>query len=307
MKSVSYLIDKLEFDGGNVIMKHLKILILFFIVILLMTTVSCSRKSSPYYFDYPKDVTPKYCFANYRAFDANIKYTECYEFITTRDRTERVSGFADVEYSAIKGVEDLSFTVYYKTIYWFGENRWIGVVRHRDCNIEPIMDYTPSKIELCTYEDIWIDVEENPQTYYNYATSTLSEPILTVNSQEAIAEIMAVAQRPTTMTTQENYKEQLAYPSPNARKWVAWENKPVYVKISFEECSGMVWIGQLFTDDEGIAYMERLIYVHGEEPDNKDATLHVGSTFPTPSGKSFYYPLGEHMNEILLSLEEMKK
>ena len=288
-------------------MKHLKTLTLFLTVILLMTAVSCSRKSSPYYFDYPKEITPKYCFENYRAFDANIIYTECYEFMTTRDRTERISGITFVEYSAIKGVEDLSFMVYYKTMYWFGENRWIGVVRHNDCTVEPIIDYTPSKIELCTYEDIWIDIDENPQTYYNYTASTLSEPILTVSSQEAIEEIMAVAQKPTTMTIEENYKEQLAYPLTSAHKWVAWENKPVYIKISFEECSGMVWIGQLFTDDNGKAYMERLIYVHGEEPGNKDAELHVGKTAPTPMGKSFYYPLGEHMDEIILSLEELKK
>ena len=227
--------------------------------------------------------------------------------MTTRDRTERISGVTQIEYSAIKGAEDLSFAVYYKTMYWFGENRWIGVVRHKDCNIEPIMDYTPSKIELCTYESIFVDVEDAPQTYYNYAASTLSEPILTVSSQEAIAEIMAVAQKPTTMTTEENYKEQLAYQSTSAHKWIAWENKPVYVKISFEECSGMVWIGQLFTDADGKAYMERLIYVHGEEPDNKDAELHVGNTAYTPSGKSFYYPLGEHMDEIILSLEKLKK
>lgn len=188
-------------------MKHLKTLTLFLTVILFMTAVSCSRKSSPYYFDYPKEITPKYCFENYKAFDANIIYTECYEFMTTRDRTERISGITSVEYSAIKGVEDLSFTVYYKTMYWLGENRWIGVVRHKDCTVEPIMDYTPSKIELCTYKDIRIDIDDNPQTYYNYAASTLSEPILTVSSQEAIEEIMAVAQKPTTMTTEENYKE----------------------------------------------------------------------------------------------------
>lgn len=291
-------------------MKHIKIMTLFFLAILLITTAACSREPSPNDFDYPKDVTPKYCFENYRAFDANIIYTECYEFITTRDRTERVSGFTSVEYSAIKGVEDLSFLVYYKTIYWFGENRWIGVVRNKDCDIDPIMDYTPLKIELCTYKDYFeansymIDVEENQnaEIYYNYVASTTSEPILSVDSPEAITEIIAVAQKATTMTTEENYKEQKECPTRSDLKLLLWQDEPVYVKISFEECSGMVWIGQLFTNDDGKAYMERRVYVHGEEPDNKDAELHVGSTFPTPSGKSFYYPLGEHMDTIISEL-----
>lgn len=284
-------------------MKHIKIFTLFLVVILLMTASACSHEPSPYAFDYPKDITPKYCFENYSAFDANIVYTECYEFV--RDR--KVSGFTSVEYSAIKGAEDLSFMVYYKTIYWFGENRWIGVVRHKDCTVEPIMDYTPSKIELCTYEDIWVDVEENPQTYYHYAASAISEPILTVNSPQAIAEIMAVAQKPTTMTTEENYKEQTSFPLKRDMKWVAWENKPVYVKISFAECSGMVWVGQLFTDDEGKAYLERSAYVHGNDPGDKEAMLLVGDTFFTPSGKRFYYPLGEYMTTLLSGLAAMEE
>ena len=85
---------------------------------------------------------------------------------------------------------------------------------------------------------------------------------------------------------------------------VLWHDEPVYVKISFNECSGVVWVGQLLTDDEGKVYMERSAYVHGDEPGNKEAELHVGSTFATPSGTSFCYPLGEYMTTILSGLEE---
>ena len=290
-------------------MKHLKIFVLFSLVILLIPVSSCSNVKSPYAFDYPKKVTPKYCYENYSAFDANIIYTECYEFVANKKWNKWKPGLnTSIEYSAIRGDEDLSFMVYYKTIFWFGENRWIGIVRHNDCDIEPIMDYTASKIELCTYECITpdlIDVEKNPDKYYNYAAYTLSAPILTVNSQEAIAEIMTVAQRPTTMTTEENYQEQKEFPSAYYLNSVLWNNKPVYVKISFNECLGMVWMGKLLTDDEGRVYMERLAYVHGEESGNKEAELHVGST-STPAGKSFCYPLGEHMNAIVSGLEAMK-
>ncbi len=294
-------------------MKRIKVVVLFLLVILLISASACSQEPSPYAFDYPKEITSTYCFENYSAFDPNIRYTECYEFVTANNRTERISSLTSVEYSAIKGVDDLSFMVYYKTIIWFGENRWIGVVRRNDCNIEPIMDYTPSKIELCTYEDILelnpylIDVEEDPEKYYNYAAHTFSEPILTVNSPEAIAEIMAVAQRPTTMTKEENYQEQREFPSKYDLNAVLWHDEPVYVKISFNECAGVVWVGQLLTDDEGKVYMERSTYVHGEDPGNKEAELHVGSTFPTPSGTSFCYPLGEYMTTILSGLEEMEE
>ena len=289
-------------------MKHLKTFVLFLLAILLITGSACSNLRSPYAFDYPKDVTPRYCYKNYSAFDANIVYTECYEFVTTRKRNERKTSIlgGSIEYSAIKDVEDLSFMVYYKTIMWFGENRWRGIVRHNDCDIEPIMDYTVSKIELCTYKYIdpeQFDIEQEPEKYYNYAAYAFHDTIVTIDSQEAMAEIMAVAQRPTTMTTEENYQEQRDFPYAYGygRSSIIWNNESVYVKISFDECAGMVWIGKLLIDDDGRVYMERCAYVGDSE-----AVLSVGNTFPTPYGKSFYYPLGEHMNEIVSTLDTMR-
>ena len=278
-------------------MKYIKTSILFFLIILLITTSACSDKQSPYYFDYPDNVTPKYCYENYKVFDANIRYTECYEFVTAKKSNENMRR---VNFSAIKDSEDLSFMVYYKTIYWFGTNRWVGVIRHDDCSIQPVIDYTPSKIELCVYDDILllhpdnIDVEKSPDLYYRYAEHTFSEPLMTITSPEAIAEIMAIAQKPTTMTLEENYIEQERYPRENNLQLVLFENEPVYVKISFEECSGLVWIGKLLTDGHGTSYMERLIYVG--EP------LRLGTTFATPLGKGFHYPLGEHMDAVVYNL-----
>ncbi len=289
-------------------MKHIKIFVSFFLIIQLITSSACSREPSPYDYDYPKEVTPRYCFDNYKAFDPNIRYTECYEFVTTWKRTEKVSGIASIEYSAIKDIDDLSFMVCYKTIHWFGENRWIYILRRNDCDIEPIMDYTPSKIELCTYDDLiglnaeQIDVEEAPETYYRYAENTFSDPILTIDSTEAIAEIMAVAQRPTMMNLEENFREDDEYPSSYGLEKVLWQEKRVYVKISFAECAGMVWVGKLLTDGEGRAYMERSAYVHGTEEGQKEANLIVDTDFPSPFEKSWGYPLGEHMDAILSEL-----
>ena len=289
-------------------MKHIKIYLLFLLIIQLITTSACSREPSPYDYDYPKEVTPRYCFENYKAFDPNIRYTECYEFVTTRKRTEKVSGIASIEYSAIKDIDDLSFMVCYKTIHWFGENRWIHILRRNDCDIEPIMDYTPSQIELCTYDDLMgsdasmIDVEEDPESYYRYAENTFSDPILTIDSPEAITEIMAVAQRPTMMTRERNFREDEVYPSRYSLEKVLWQEKPVYVKITFAECAGLVWVGELLTDDEGRAYMERSAYVHGSEEGQKDANLSVGTTFAGQFTKSWGYPLGEQMDAILSGL-----
>ena len=279
-----------------------------FLIIQLIALSACSREPSPYDYDYPKDVTPRFCFENYKAFDPNIRYTECYEFVSTRKRTEKVLGMASIEYSAIKDVDDLSFIVCYKTIHWFGENRWIYVLRRNDCDIEPIMDYTPSQIELCTYDDLMgsdasmIDVEEDPESYYRYAENTFSDPILTIDSPEAIAEIMAVAQCPTMMTTERSSREDEVYPSRYSLKKVLWQEKPVYVKITFAECAGLVWVGELLTDDEGRAYMERSAYVHGSEEGQKEANLLVSNDFAGQFMKSWGYPLGEHMDAILSGL-----
>ncbi|MBE6653700.1 MAG: hypothetical protein E7610_09850 [Ruminococcaceae bacterium] len=215
---------------------------------------------------------------------------------------------ASIEYSAIKDVDDLSFVVCYKTIHWFGENRWIYVLRRNDCDIEPIMDYTPSQIELCTYDDLMgsdaskIDVVEDPESYYRYAENTFSDPILTIDSPEAIAEIMAVAQCPTMMTTERSSREDEVYPSSYSLKKVSWQEKPVYVKITFAECAGLVWVGELLTDDEGRAYMERSAYVHGSEEGQKEANLLVSNDFAGQFMKSWGYPPGEHMDAILSGL-----
>ncbi len=285
-------------------MKHIRPFVILCLIIQLLTSASCAADRSPYAYDYPRGLTPEYCFENYFAFDPNIRYTECYEFVTPWTRIERKNIFmGSVEFSAVKDSEDLSFMVAYKTINWFGENRDILVVRHRDCEIQPIMDYTPSKIELCTYEDLMrdgrLDVEDAPETYYGYASNTFSEPIVTVDSPEAIAEIMAVAQRPTTMTTEENFRESAEHPSSYKLNKVYWQEKPVYVKISFEECAGLVWVGELLTDDDGRAYMERSAYVHAEGESYKYGALCIGDTFPSPSGKAWGYLLGENMDAIV--------
>ena len=293
-------------------MKHIKISLLCFLIVSIFAASACSfgsgsAETTPYDFDYPTEVTPKYCFENYRVFDPNIRYTECYEFVTTEDHKETVSG-ASIEYSAIKGAGDLAFMVCYKTIRWFGENRWVYVVRRENCGVQPITDYTPSRIELCTYRDLvgqnsnLIDAKDHPETYYHYAENTFSDPLLTVDSPEALAEIMAVAQRTPTMTTEKDLLEQEKFPSSSNLNKVLWQEKPLYVKISFEECEGLVWVGQLLTDDEGRAYMERCFYVHGEELGQKEADLSIGTTFASPTENSRGYPLGEHMDAILAGL-----
>ena len=289
-------------------MKHIKFFALFSLVILLMTASACSHQPSPYSFDYPKEITPKYCFENYRGFDPNIRYNECYEFVTAEDRYERIAGVASIEYSAIKDIDDLSFMVCYKTCHWSGKSRWLYVLRRDDCEIEPIMDYTPSKIELCAYEDLFelnpemIDVEEEPKAYYHYGEYTFSDPILTVDSPEAIAKIMEIAQRPATMTLEENFRERELYPVSYELNPICWNDKPIYVKISFEECSGMVWVGKILTDDEGICYMERCVYVYDPAVETREEYLFVDNDFSGPSSIGWGYPLGEHMNSIISEL-----
>jgi len=296
-------------------MKRIRLSLLCFLVVTLFAASACSCGSgsvepSPYDFDYPADVTPKYCLENYRVFDPNIRYTECYEFVTTKNNRETISGLVSIEFSAIKDADDLSFMVCYKTNRWFfGDNRQLYVVRRENCGVQPITDYTLAQIELCTYRDLigrnsdLIDEKENPESYYRYAENTFSDSILTVNSPEATAEILAVAQRTPTMTTEKNLREQEEFPSSSDLEEVLWQEEPLYIKISFEECAGLVWVGQLLTDDEGRAYMERSVYVHGEELGEKEAELSIDTSAASPTQKSRGYPLGEYMDAILVELQ----
>ncbi len=281
-------------------MKHIRMLLIICLIIQLLTSSSCAHTPSPYEYDYPRGISPKYCFENYKLFDPNIKYTECYEFVVPWTKSERkgagMFGLGSVNYSAIKDIPDLSFMVCHRYIGWFGANIDVFLVRHNAVETDPISDYTVARIELCTYNDVVPIEVEIGETYYKYAENAFFAPILTVDSPEAVEAILSVARRPAVMSREEADLERKEYPLKYDLKLksIYSGEAPLYVRISFVENEGLIWIGQLLSDAEGHVYLERYSYRCESE-----AELCIQTDFGDAFAAESSYPLGESMDEIV--------
>ena len=179
----------------DIVNMKIKLLILF--ALLLVVLSSCS--SSPYSYQYPKEYSAEYCFGQYELFDPNITYTACYEFVSKDGYSTLPS---TINFSGIKNCEDLSFMVCFKKWRWMGGSIDVDVVRKKDSSVNPITDCTPSRIELIWCAGSWYtnpqirldlwrkgDAEEK-EKYYNHDTKSLSNTVRSIDSKEAIDEIL---------------------------------------------------------------------------------------------------------------------
>lgn len=280
-------------------MKRVRIFLIICLILQLLISASCARTPSPYEFDYPRGISPLYCFENYKLFDPNVRYTECCEFVVPWNKTERKTtgmfGTGSINYSAIKGVDDLSFMVCHKNIPWFGENIDVYVVRHDASDVQPITDFTVSRIVLCTSTAMHYDINDI-ETYYNNAEYSVSEPIVTIESPELKDAILSVARRPAVMNDEEVKRVREEYQSgydPRLQN-IVLRGEYLYVMIYFEECEGLVWGGKLLTDKDGRVYLERCCYKCESESE-----LKIRTDFGGPYATEFYYPLGEEMDGIV--------
>ena len=182
---------------------------------MIVSTILASCNYYRYPYEYPEDYTAETCFEQYELFDPNIAYTECYEFVS-----EKSWGLVNgLNFSAIKDCEDLSFMVFYKKVSLVGTSHDINVVRNKGSTTNPTTDFTPSKAELIWYKNgdsysscMAIDFdpgkEKGADEYHKYGTQFLSETVVSIDSAEAIDEIMSVATKDTVLSHEISVLEQ---------------------------------------------------------------------------------------------------
>lgn len=277
-------------------MKKIKFAII--IILIFQMLVSCS--SSPYDYKYPKEYDAEYCYNNYEYFNPNIIFTECYELVSQKN-------YKAMNFSAINGIDDLSFMAYWYQQWGFGGGTWMcGVVRKKGVDIDPLRDYTISKIEICGYEKNFnttfvVDPRKNLDIYYNYASYIFSDPIMTIEDEDAIAEIMAVVSRNTFLNDGDRgdgvylYNEMI----------LPVEDKAMCIKISFEECKGLVLVEGIRIDRKSEeTYLAHKVYIRNNFKDNM---CDVSDKPIVGIAMSSVYRLGENMDAIVKEARELVK
>lgn len=270
-----------------------KLFVSYFIIVSIVLS-SCA--SSPYYFEYPKDFSAEYCFEQYELFDPNITYTECYEFVSKKNW----GGNPSVNFSAIKDCEDFSFMVYYKTAWLLGTSYSIQIVRNKDIDINPTTDFTPLRAELFWYNESWADPNtEDAEQYHYYDSQYLSQTTISVDSKGALDEIMNVAIKETILSYDSFIQEQNETIYESNLQGIYTEDGALYVKVYFEECEGLVFIGKIMTDENNDSYMQHIVYYCHEYEDVGDVIELNKSRVADGSKWSFYYRLGENMDTFI--------
>ncbi len=271
----------------------IRILILLFVLISIALS-SCS--SSPYSYTYPKEYSAEYCFEQYELFDPNIAYTECYELVSKKNW----GGNPAVNFSAIKDCEDLSFMVYYKTAWLLGTSFSIQIVRNKDSNENPSTDFTPLRAELFWYNESWADPDtEDAEKYHSYDSRYLSQTTISVDSKDAIDEIMNVAIKENILSYDSFIQEQNETIYESKLQGIYSEDGALYVKVYFAECDGLVLIGKIMTDENNDSYMQHKVYYCNEYEHVSDIIELNKSRVPDCSKWSFYYRLGENMDTLV--------
>ena len=271
----------------------IRILILLFVLVSIVLS-SCS--SSPYSYTYPKGYSAEYCFEQYELFDPNIVYTECYEFVSKKSW----GGNPSVNFSAIKDCENLSFMVYYKTAWLLGKSYSIQIVRNKDSDINPCTDFTPLRAELFWYNESWADPNtEDAEKYHCYDSQYLSQTTISVDSQAAIDEIMNVAIKETILSYDSFVQEQNETIDDSELQGIYTEDGALYVKVYFEECEGLVFIGKIMVDDNDDSYMQHIVYYYHDHEDSTKATKLQESSANDGDKWRFYYRLGENMDTLI--------
>lgn len=268
-------------------------------LLIIVSTIlaSCNSPQSPYPYEYPEDYTAETCFEQYELFDPNIAYTECYDFVSKKH-----SG--GVNFSAIKDCEDLSFMVFNKNVSLLGTSHYINVVRNKGSTTNPTTDFTPSKAELIWYKNegsysscMAIDFdpreEKGAEGYHKYGTQFLSETVVSIDSAEAIDEIMNVAAKDTVLSYYLFVLEQRRTEIYDSKlKGIYSEKGSLYVKVSFEECEGLVFIGKVLLDEDNLSYMEHIVF-------HRKDSIKLSKTFYNGSTGRFRYRLGESMDAFV--------
>ena len=266
------------------------------IIVLFVLLISCHQVSKHAY-KYPKEYSAEYCYYEYELFDPNIVYTECYEFVSKKDWGWNPK----INFSAIKGCDDLSFMVYYKKGWLVGAVTTVLVVRRCDCDINPSADYTPASAELFWYDGnkAGITADGRIDEEYYFKPQYLSQTAVAVDKKEAVDEIIDIAAKKTFLSFDEYRQEQTVSISDTGLRGLYSDNCELYVKVSFEECDGLVFIGKIMVDDNNRCFLQHLVYHCGEYEDTTNASKLQLSDLSQGWASPLYYRLGEYMDALV--------
>lgn len=269
---------------------------LFVLLFVLFSIAFSACSSSPYSYTYPEDYSAEYCYQQYELFDPNLAYTECYEFVSTKNW----GGNPSVNFSAIKNCEDLSFMVYYKSAWLLGKSYSIQIVRHKESDVNPSTDFTPLRAELFWYSEGWADPDtEEAENYHDYNSHFLSQTAMLFDSKEALDEIMNVAGKDTVLPYDSFLHEQKETINKSKLHGIYTEDGALYVKVYFAECDGLVFIGKIMTDHNNDSYMQHIVY-YGHDHEEITNIIELKKDRVTDSSKwEFYYRLGENMDILV--------
>ena len=270
------------------------IAIIILIIVLSVSIILCSSLKHPY--KYPGDYSAEFCFDHYELFDPNIQYTECYEFV----RNEKPLNNHQHNFSAIKDCDDLSFMVYYRKAWFLGPMYSIQVVRKNDCNVNPSVDYTPSNVELFWYNSKKANPEGqewNDDECY-YLPQYMSKTVIEIDKTAAIDEVMNIASKDIFFPRDTFQQEKSETVSDIELQGIYSDYCELYVKVSFEECAGLVFIGKIMVDDSNHSYLRHIVYSFGEYQDETEA-LRLQWDFSGGHQRYLYYRLGRNTDDYV--------
>ena len=136
--------------------------------------------------------------------------------------------------------------VYYKTAWLLGTSFSIQIVRNKDSNVNPSTDFTPLRAELFWYNESWADPDtEDAGKYHSYDSQYLSQTTISVDSKDAIDEIMNVAIEETVLSYDSFVQEENETIHESELQGIYIEDGALYVKVYFAECDGLVLIVKL--------------------------------------------------------------
>lgn len=197
------------------------------------------------YFEYPTEYTPEYCMKNYTVFDLNLHFRNTYtNSVSNGSKTSyKHDDKHSFSFEGIDGVptEDFLVLTEHHTVI-FGGVSGRHIVRHKASDVNPIKDFTVSKITLAGKQ---ID-DENLQ---NEILKAIREGERTEVDQRGIY-----------------YKERkynyLTYPYTEGEKTNQIE---LALQIEFEEYENIYWSAPISKDENGKYYFSIFnVYEYGE-------------------------------------------
>jgi hypothetical protein len=134
----------------------------------------------------------------------------------------------------------------------------------------------------------------------------LSNTVRSIDSKEAIDEILNIATKDVIFESATFLQELEEHDTLNRRS-IRSEEGGLYVKIYFEDCEGLVFLGEIMLDTQGYSYMTHKVYTYDASRGIEDAISLKVEGLVNGYESILCYRLGENMDaiiqEVLSSME----